>query len=170
MRKARIDLQAEIILQKPVAVANDKAAPSILDILFGKRERGGQAKFAQTMALFGSLNDLASDTGSACLAMARVTYSGDPGPKGFLILIKPNISSGLPVDLVNFKAQNPAFPQETTADQFFSEAQWESYSQLGYFLGEKLSQDFIAAVIANPESFFAADQQVPFETAAADRA
>jgi hypothetical protein len=32
----------------------------------------------------------------------------------------------------------PAFPQQTTADQFFDEAQWESYRALGYHLGGKV--------------------------------
>ena len=92
------------------------------------------------------MNDLASPDSTACLALARIRYFGERTGNGILILVKPNVSSGLPVDLVNFKAENPDFPQQTTADQFFSEAQWESYSQLGYFLGAKLEHEFIAAV------------------------
>jgi hypothetical protein len=30
------------------------------------------------------------------------------------------------------------FPQETTLDQFFDEAQWESYRKLGSHIGDKL--------------------------------
>ena len=34
-----------------------------------------------------------------------------------------------------YKIYNPAFPHESTADQFFDPIQWESYFQLGQFIG-----------------------------------
>ena len=40
-----------------------------------------------------------------------------------------------PVDVLQYHAQHPDFPHETTADQFFDEAQWESYRRLGEFVG-----------------------------------
>ena len=36
-----------------------------------------------------------------------------------------------PLDVVNYAQGHAAFPHETTADQFFSESQFESYRALG---------------------------------------
>ena len=33
------------------------------------------------------------------------------------------------------------FPQETTADQFFDEAQWESYRKLGLVIGTLIFEE-----------------------------
>lgn len=55
-----------------------------------------------------------------------------------IIVIKPVVVSGIPVDVSYYAAQNPTFPQETTADQFFDEAQWESYRKLGLELTRRI--------------------------------
>jgi hypothetical protein len=80
-----------------------------------------------------------------------------------LLVVKPNICHGLPVDLINFKAKHPEFPQQTTVDQFFSEAQWESYHQLGRYLGGRLSEAFIHELLANSQWWFAEEDCSPFE-------
>lgn len=115
VRKARIDLQAEITFLKP--------------------------RLPTTLTIFGSLNDLASGDSQACLALARIDYRS--GKKGYMIVVKPNMCAGAPVDLVNFKADHPLFPQEPTTDQFFSEAQWESYFHLGYTMGLHLQRQML---------------------------
>ena len=38
--------------------------------------------------------------------------------------------------IVNYRNKNPAFPHETTADQMFSEGQFEAYRSLGQHIGE----------------------------------
>jgi len=38
-----------------------------------------------------------------------------------------------PVDVMNYARSNPEFPHQSTADQFFSESQFESYRVLGRF-------------------------------------
>jgi hypothetical protein len=53
------------------------------------------------------------------------------------MLVKPNIWPQLPPDVANYRAANPSFPQQTTLDQFFDEAQWESYYALGCALGHE---------------------------------
>ena len=37
-----------------------------------------------------------------------------------------------PLDVINYGKAHPAFPHESTADQWFNEAQFESYRMLGY--------------------------------------
>jgi hypothetical protein len=67
---------------------------------------------------------------------------------GCLIYIKPSLKGGEPRDLINYLSSSPTFPQESIADQFFSESQFESYRMLGWliaarvFTGADLKTDF----------------------------
>lgn len=49
-----------------------------------------------------------------------------------LFYIKTTFFRDLPADLRAYKKSNEAFPDETTADQFFDEKQFEAYRELGY--------------------------------------
>jgi hypothetical protein len=42
--------------------------------------------------------------------------------------------AGLPEDIYGYKSGHSNFPDQTTADQFFDEAQFEAYRELGYQL------------------------------------
>jgi hypothetical protein len=53
------------------------------------------------------------------------------GDTGVLLYVKPAIVGDEPPDVAQYRARNPQFPHETTADQFYDEAQWESYRRLG---------------------------------------
>lgn len=165
VRMARIDLQAEVLFQRPRRPA--AAAPAAAGRFRQAREPEPSRDWPGALRAFGSLNDLASPASTACLAVAVVRYGGQRPGRGVLVVVKPNVCDGLPVDLVNFKAENPQFPQQATADQFFSEAQWESYFQLGQFLGGKLGREFLEALVARPETWFEDDDRSPFEAPAA---
>jgi hypothetical protein len=41
----------------------------------------------------------------------------------------------MPADVMAYAAAHASFPHESTADQFFTESQFESYRHLGAFLG-----------------------------------
>lgn len=69
-------------------------------------------------------------------AIARLRYA-DTGAEGFLVIVKPTLTEGLPADLYARRAQYPSFPHESTADQFFNEAQFEAYRELGYRLARR---------------------------------
>jgi hypothetical protein len=71
-------------------------------------------------------------------ALAKVTYLDDPDAISYLILLKPTLIGEEPQDLTNYHSANPAFPQQSTAEQFFDEAQWESYRRLGQHIAEKV--------------------------------
>ncbi len=60
---------------------------------------------------------------------------------GRIIYIKPALLKGMPEDVGEYAARGSGFPQETTSDQWFSEAQFESYRRLGEFIGEALCKD-----------------------------
>jgi hypothetical protein len=52
---------------------------------------------------------------------------------GWLVYIKPGLYEGdyFPKDVYNYATESLDFPHESTADQFFSESQFESYRALG---------------------------------------
>jgi len=58
-----------------------------------------------------------------------------------LIWMKPRVQPGMPADLLGYTAANPLFPQQPTGDQFFDEAQWESYRRLGELTMARLLDD-----------------------------
>jgi Patatin-like phospholipase len=66
-------------------------------------------------------------------AVGRIKYSNaDPEtPDGWLLYLKPAITGDEPVDVANYARVNTAFPHEPTANQWFDEAQLESYRMLG---------------------------------------
>jgi hypothetical protein len=77
-----------------------------------------------------------SEDEAFCLLLDINGYSH--GGKGHIVWMKPCLFHGLPHDVVGYAARHAGFPQETTADQFFDEAQWESYRALGYVMAHKL--------------------------------
>jgi hypothetical protein len=69
-------------------------------------------------------------------AYADVTY--DDGTKGVLLVVKPTVLGDEPLDILQYRAAHPDFPQQTTADQFFDEAQWEAHRALGEHVASEL--------------------------------
>ena len=55
------------------------------------------------------------------------------GTKGRLIYIKSGMTGEEPQDILAYKVAHPAFPHQSTADQWFDESQFESYRALGRF-------------------------------------
>ncbi|MFL5336745.1 MAG: hypothetical protein ACJ8H8_27110, partial [Geminicoccaceae bacterium] len=53
-----------------------------------------------------------------------------------LIYVKSSVNGDEAVDIAEYRSRHPAFPQETTADQFFSEEQFEAYRALGVHMGQ----------------------------------
>ena len=76
--------------------------------------------------------------GLAHAAVARVTYADECERCSCLIYIKATLCGEEPADLDHYHAEHPDFPQQTTADQFFDEAQWESYRKLGQLIAERV--------------------------------
>jgi hypothetical protein len=58
--------------------------------------------------------------------------------KGHLIYIKPTFYGTEPADVYNYAQSCTDFPHETTADQFFSESQFESYRRLGEHIFDEI--------------------------------
>jgi len=60
------------------------------------------------------------------------------GKEGVLLYVKSSLTGDEPEDLLAYRRKNPDFPDQTTADQFFDEAQFESYRKLGELIGREL--------------------------------
>jgi len=52
-----------------------------------------------------------------------------------VVLLKPRLIGGVALDVEEYQRRFEPFPQQGTADQFFDEAQWESYRKLGLEIG-----------------------------------
>ncbi len=70
--------------------------------------------------------------GAAYCAIGTVRYDSidGKGTNGVVIYIKPAICARLSYDVYNYAKASKTFPQESTADQWFSETQFESYRAL----------------------------------------
>ena len=65
----------------------------------------------------------------------RGTVTYKDGTIADLIYVNTVIIDGLPEDIYSYRRTNPKFPEQTTADQFFDEKQFEAYRELGFQLG-----------------------------------
>jgi hypothetical protein len=117
VRKARIDFGAEIRF-----LDADE-----LDATLGRESAVRHA--------FGTLSQIGGcepPAPGAVAALATIAYGSDR--YGTLVLMKPRLTGNGPADLIRYKADNATFPQQSTFDQFFDEAQWESYYTLGRYI------------------------------------
>jgi hypothetical protein len=67
-------------------------------------------------------------------AVATIDYraiDGNDAKQGFLLFVKATLSGDEPMDVGNYGKAAVDFPHESTSDQWFSEAQFESYRELG---------------------------------------
>ncbi|MFI5176554.1 MAG: hypothetical protein ACHQKY_16965, partial [Terriglobia bacterium] len=71
-------------------------------------------------------------------ALAKVCYDGSTKAESMLLLIKPTLTGEEPIDVVEYHEAHEDFPQESTGDQYFDEAQWEGYRKLGEWIGGRL--------------------------------
>ena len=66
------------------------------------------------------------------IAVGVIHYDGVGGTdKGTILYFRPTLTGDEPPDVQQYHARKPRFPHESTGDQFFDEAQWESYRRLG---------------------------------------
>ena len=69
-----------------------------------------------------------------------ITYP-DEAETGTFILIKTTMIKGLDLTLRGYKGKHPDFPDESTADQFFDEEQFDAYRELGYVIADRMMKD-----------------------------
>jgi hypothetical protein len=111
IRRCRIDFGAEIMLEAGVTE-------------FGKTANGG---LAGVHLVRGRIRYAESH-----LRMLGWSDAERADSEGVVIWVKPVVTADDPVDVRQYKLENAAFPQQTTADQWYDESQFESYRALGY--------------------------------------
>ena len=73
--------------------------------------------------------------GNPHAAMGVIRYSamdGASAPPGTILYLRATLAGDEPVDVLNYAKVDPLFPNDSTADQFFDEARFESYRVLGF--------------------------------------
>lgn len=83
-------------------------------------------------------------------AIGKIRYPGstlNSTPNSTLIYLKNSLTKGVPTDIQGYAHDHFSFPHQTTADQFFDEAQFESYRRLGYHVADSV---FREAASINP--------------------
>ena len=68
--------------------------------------------------------------------LCRIDYG--QGRLGLLLYIKPSMTVNESEFLRKYRARNPSFPHESTAQQLYDETQFEAYRALGEHIGEDL--------------------------------
>jgi hypothetical protein len=106
-------------------------------------------------------------------AIGKIGYSqvdvrgdGRPAEDGLFIYIKASLSGTEPIDIYNYARSNRTFPHQSTADQMYGEAQFESYRTLGlHTLEQMLAQVSTQAghPAAPDQKFTDAEWQYPLD-------
>lgn len=82
-----------------------------------------------------------SKAGVASTAIVGSEPDGYTTGDGILLYIKPGFMGTEPRDIFNYATSRSTFPHETTADQFFTESQFESYRALGAYIFERVQAE-----------------------------
>lgn len=114
----------------------------------------------QPVRIFPRSDDDAKNTAGRYCAVGTIKYSSVDNPlneeievlphdhpnksisDGILIYIKPAFYGEEPRDIYQYAKANILFPHESTADQFFSESQLESYRMLGLYTMDRMLEDW----------------------------
>jgi hypothetical protein len=88
--------------------------------------------------------DPVSGNASSHFVTGSIHYPAPPGDKGAqdkyvgrILYLKTSIVGDETADLLHHRRAFPDFPQDSTADQWFNESQFESYRRLGQLIAER---------------------------------
>jgi hypothetical protein len=149
VRKARTDFGAEIQVVRRIAdLATDDPGvrfpmpkleeivhPNLLDVIgtpddfapLRETDEDNEEKLPDRRARFSGKHAV----------LARIHYL-DNDEFGWLLMVKPSLMGDETADVIQYQRTHGLFPQEPTTDQYFDEAQWESYRKLGEHIGAEL--------------------------------
>jgi len=84
---------------------------------------------------------------AAHFAVGKIHYvPGNRRADGVLIYLKPALLEADPADLLGYSSRNSAFPNDTTANQWFDESHFENYRAMGEATG-RAALDTVAVAI-----------------------
>ena len=79
-------------------------------------------------------------------AVGRIRYPDRPEQESYLVYLKNSITGDEPEPVLNYRVTSPDFPHESTADLFFSDAQFESYRALGVHIAKSTFNTWAASL------------------------
>jgi hypothetical protein len=156
VRKARLDFGAEVAFLtaqqldglEPGKSPSNPPLPSTVREYFGdldalRRGRSVEERFRNVhgdAAVRHTIEPDRARASKAHAALARIRYrdAGEGATPSWLVYVKATLTGDEPEDVCHYHRANPNFPHETTIDQFFDEAQWESYRRLGQHIGSRV--------------------------------
>lgn len=140
VRQARTDFGAEIEWLNPGDAQGTAANPwaAIEAALPPNTELPGWVRQWMDPRALGPLNKIRSKR-RPCAALGRVTFH-EGADVCWLLLLKPGLTGIEPLDVTHHASAHPGFPQDPTLDQFFDDAQWESYRKLGQGTASRVIQ------------------------------
>ncbi|MFK3968887.1 patatin-like phospholipase family protein, partial [Ensifer adhaerens] len=75
-----------------------------------------------------------------------------PWEVGYLLYVKLSLTGNEGEFLKRYRLDEPSFPHHSTADQFFTETQFEAYRSLGEHIGDRLFMEAIIEDLAKEQS------------------
>lgn len=69
-------------------------------------------------------------------AVGTIHYGKEKDQKGYLVYLKSSLTGDEDSDVLEYHSRCCEFPQQSTADQWFDESQFESYRRLGFHVAE----------------------------------
>ncbi len=144
VRKARLDFGATVRFFS----GDDDDIGHFADL--ARKPAGGAGADARDPRI-----DLGIPVSRRHLLLGRIDYPdaeqiGHPPNEGsahsLVLVMKPTLTGDEPLDVLQYAAAHPTFPQEATSDQFFDEAQWESYRRLGEHIGHLVTRLDLASL------------------------
>jgi len=132
IRRVRIDFGAEVKI----------FGREQLDEIFKKILPSENAELSRLVGAPDEFRDRKVDN-RRCALLGIIDYPSEKDQKrSVLLVVKPAAVVFAPEDVRLYGRANTAFPQQTTADQFFNEAQWESYRRLGESIGSQIFRNW----------------------------
>lgn len=82
------------------------------------------------------LQHLNGGNSNAHCVVGTIQYQEDTDRRspGIVVYIKSSLTGDEPADVLNYKRADPCFPHDSTANQWFTESQFESYRRLGHHI------------------------------------
>ncbi len=86
---------------------------------------------------FSALNSRLSKSAVICGKILYPAIGNEEKKEGLLIFAQADLTGDLPYDLLEFTQDDPGFPNDGTADQWFDCNRFDAYKRLGSYLGER---------------------------------
>jgi hypothetical protein len=83
----------------------------------------------------GPLANLNSQLSAKAVVIGSISYPAEDVPDGVLIFAQADLTADMPYQVLEFTQDDPGFPNDGTADQWFDYARFDAYQNLGRYIG-----------------------------------